>query len=237
MPPWAITREKDDALRVTGELRAAGLEAFALPCIERVARPVTRWLATGHRVAFVTSAGAVEAVSSALRTMPFDDLAAISPATSAALRAIGLEPTIECEHGAVELATETVQRVRERGVRSAAIWYPTSDASGQRREHHEALARLQALGTVSVVVAYETRAPSSLTAEVNALPESYGVVFTSPSTVEHFLAARPPRRPHRVVCWGASTLAVAVRHFPDAIELNRLQPLSESLAALETPHV
>ena len=40
MPPWAITREKDDALRVTGELRAAGLEA----------------------------------VSSTVRKMPFDDL-------------------------------------------------------------------------------------------------------------------------------------------------------------------
>jgi uroporphyrinogen-III synthase len=235
--PWAITRASVDANRVAAELRSAGLDAFALPCIERHARPIEPWTATGFRVGFFTSVGAVDMVASALEKLPFELIAAITPATKEALVRQGRTVGVEAAGGALELAEATVHSLNTFNKGPIAFWYPTSDLGERRDEQEQAIRCLEQIGVVTRVVAYETRAPSSLHDAVKALPREYGVVFTSPSTVEHFVAARPPIAPLRVACWGASTLAAARPFFSAALELERGRPLSESLAALEPRHV
>jgi uroporphyrinogen-III synthase len=235
--PWAITRARADALRVVRELSAAGLEAFALPCIERRPRPIEPWAPGGVQVGFFTSAGAADAVASSLPTIRFDLIGAVAPATRDALTALGHRVDLHVVGGALELARATARELDRRGVTAASFWYPTSDLGERREEQEQAVQALERVGPVARVVAYETRAPDTLPAEVEAIRSEYGVVFTSPSTVEHFLAAAPSRVPARVACWGSSTLVAARRHFPTAFELDRARPLSESLAALEPSHV
>jgi uroporphyrinogen-III synthase len=235
--PWAITRASVDAIRVAAELRSAGLDAFALPCIERRPRAIEPWSAKGFRVGFFTSVGAVDMVASALEKLQFELIAAIAPATKEALVRQGRPVGVEAAGGALELAEATATWLNTFNERPVAVWYPTSDLGERRDEQEQAVRCLEQVGVVSRVVAYETRAPQLLHEAVKALPPEYGVVFTSPSTVEHFVAARPQVTPLRVACWGASTLAAARPFFPAALELDRGLPLSESLAALEPRHV
>ena len=237
MLPWAITRARADAVRVVRELCAAGLDAFPLPCIERRARPFGPWAPSAFKVGFFTSGGAVDAIAPVLTTISFDLIAAIAPATRDTLTALGRRVDVQGPGGALELARSTTSELRRRGVTTGAFWYPTSDVGQRRDEQEQAVRELEAYGEVTRVVAYETCAPETLAAEVRALPTVYGIVFTSPSTVEHFVAATPAAAPTRVACWGTSTLSAARPRFPGAFELDRARPLSESLAALEPSHV
>ncbi|MDX2013725.1 MAG: uroporphyrinogen-III synthase [Myxococcaceae bacterium] len=237
MLPWAITRARADAIRVAGELRAEGLEAFPLPCIERRARPIAPWAPRGFKVGFFTSAGAVDAVALSLETISFDLIVALAPATRDALTALGRRVDLHVSGGALDLARATTLELGRRQVTAAAFWYPTSDLGERRDEQEQAVRELEGNGEVCRVVAYETRAPDTLADDVRTLPSAYGIVFTSPSTIDHFVAANAPRTPARVACWGTSTLTAARSHFPGAFELDRGRPLSESLAALEPSHV
>lgn len=234
--PWAITRADVDARRVVNELRAAGVHAFALPCIEPVLRPVPRWSPEGHRVVVLTSTGAVEAVRLALASAAPHDLAAIAPTTSQALRELGFRPTVEGFSGVVPLAEAIEQHLRRRRVTDAVFWYPSSDAGTQSAEQHEAVRRLELLGPVTRPIVYEMRAPATLEADIAALPPRYGVFFASPSAVSHFVAARPVP-PERVVCWGESTLHAARAAFPQAVQADRARPLTEAFTTEESRHV
>lgn len=236
MTPWAITRAADDATVQCEALWKAGLTAFALPCVERVLRPVHEWRPDGDGVVFLTSATAVSAVRQTLSGFP-GALAALSPHTSAALRASGLVPTIEAEGGAVSLAHAVAAHVKQLALRAPVFWYPTSDAGARADEQAAAVALLEALGPVARQVVYETRAPRGLAEAVARLPQRFHLFFASPSAVEHFVAARAPVAPDRVACWGHSTLLAARAHFPTAVEVARHRPLAESLSEQEQHHV
>ncbi len=234
--PWAITRADADARRVVEELRSSGVAAFPLPCIERVLRPVPRWRPEGHRVVLLTSTGAVEAVHGALPTTEPNDLAAIAPTTSQALRELGFSPTVEGFSGVVQLAQAVEERLHRRGIIDAVFWYPSSDAGVTSAEQQEAVRRLEVLGPVTRPVVYEMRAPTTLEADVSRLPPHYGVFFASPSAVSNFFAAHPTP-PARVVCWGESTLNTARSVFPDAEQADRSRPLTEAFTSQESRHV
>lgn len=234
--PWAITRSDADARRVVEELRGAGVEAFALPCIERVLRPFPRWRPEGHRVVLLTSTGAVEAVHRVLASAEPHELAAIAPTTSQALRELGYRPTVEGFSGVVQLAQAVEERLHRRGINDAVFWYPSSDAGVTSAEQQEAVKRLEVLGPVTRPIVYEMRAPATLEAEVARLPPHYGVFFASPSAVSNFFAAHPTP-PARVVCWGESTLHAARAAFPDAEQADRSRPLFEAFTPEEPRHV
>lgn len=234
--PWAITRAVADARRLVEQLRASGVDAFPLPCIERLLRPVPRWHPEGHRVVLLTSSGAVEAVTSVLSSTEPNDLAAIAPTTSQALRELGFRPTVEGFSGVVPLAQAVEAHLRRRAINDAVFWYPSSDAGAASAEQHEAVRRLELLGPVTRPIVYEMRAPPSLEAEVARLPARYGVFFASPSAVANFFAAHPPP-PERVVCWGESTLHAARDVFPQAEQADRARPLTEAFTSEESRHV
>lgn len=235
MLPWAITRAEPDARRVCDELRAAGVEAVALPCIERVPCPVPPWRPSAHRVVVLTSAATVDALGSALEATEPHEVAALSPATSAAVARRGVRVTVESPGGALALAEAVAERLERRGVVDPAFWYPTSDAGLERDEQLEAVARLELLGPVTRPVAYVTRAPPGLDAAVARLPVPFGAFFASPSAVAHFVGAGAPL-PARVVCWGESTLRAAQPHFPDAVLADRTRPLAQTLTSKELHH-
>lgn len=234
--PWVITRAADDAAAQCEVLREAGLPAFALPCVERVLRPVHAWRPEGYGVVFLTSAAAVSAVRATLSDFP-GALAALAPHTAAALRASGLSPTIEAEGGAVHLAQTVAAHVKQLAVRAPVFWYPTSDAGARADEQTAAVALLEALGPVTRQVVYETRAPQGLAEAVGRLPQRFHLFFASPSAVEHFVAAKSPRAPERVACWGHSTFVAARAHFPDVVEVDRHRALAASLSEQEQHHV
>jgi uroporphyrinogen-III synthase len=231
--PWAITRAADDAAAQCETLRAAGVPAFPLPCVELTLRPVPEWKPTGTPVVLLTSKTALLAVRPALTGFP-GLLAALSPQTSEAASASGLTVHVEAEGGAVSLARAVVAHLQHAHVSTPAFWYPTSDVGLQSDEQTEAVALLEALGPVTRPAVYETRAPSTL--RTATPPERFHAFFASPSAVEHFLSARLPA-PQRVACWGHSTYVAARPHFPQAVEVSRHRPLAESLVEQEQPHV
>lgn len=234
--PWVITRAADEAASQCEALREAGMAAVALPCVERVLRPVHAWRPDGYRVVLLTSAAAVHAVRSTLSGFP-GVLAALAPHTSAVLRASGLSATIEASGGAVALAHAVAAHVKQLAVRAPVFWYPSSDAGQRAEEQTAAVALLEALGPVTRQVVYETRAPRGLAEAVGQLPERFQLFFASPSAVEHFFAVRPRSAPERVACWGHSTWLAARVHCPTAFEVDRARPLTESLSKQEQHHV
>jgi uroporphyrinogen-III synthase len=234
--PWAITRARDEAERVVTELRAQELSAFPLPCIERVALPVEPFTVAGHRVVLFTSVGAVEAAVGALAASQPIEVAALAPVTSAALGRQHIIPTIEASGGVVALAQAVCESLQQRRISQPRFWYPTSDVGLAGADQSEAVRLLEGLGPVTRTVAYQTRAPESLPADLLALPPVYGVFFASPSAVTNFYAAGPRLTPRRVVCWGASTLREASRYDATAVVAPRDRPLADTLKALENPH-
>ncbi len=234
--PWAITRARDEAGRVVTELLAHGLSAFALPCIERIALPVEPFTGPGHRVVLFTSIGAVEAAGAALtRSQPIE-VAALAPITAAALGRLHVQPAIEASGGVVALAQAVCESLQRRGVEQPCFWYPTSDVGLEGADQADAVRLLERLGPVTRTVAYQTRAPASLPADLLALPAGYGVFFASPSAVTNFYAAGPGLPPRRVVCWGTSTLREASRYDATAVVAPRDRPLADTLKALENAH-
>lgn len=228
MLPWVITRAEPDAGRVCEELRRAGLEAFALPCIERVPCEVPAWRPDGHRVVLLTSVPTVEIVGPRLWLSAPDELAVLAPASSAALSALGYRATIEASGGVLELVARIEGRLRQRAIGDPVFWWPTSDAGLSTDEQRVAVARLEALGPVTRTAVYETRRPERLDHRLAQLARPFGVVFASPSAVENFFATNAPE-PEAVVCWGHSTFTAARRFFERAIEHDRSHPLAVTL--------
>jgi len=204
-PTWLVTREADDARADRAALEACGAAVREVPCVE------TRWLpwpwasATSGLV-FFTSRRAVEAWARGGRA-PLGDVVSVSPTTSAALRELGVAPSLAVEGGVVALAQQVVARWDERGRPPTEVRYPTSNAGLRAVEQQKALELLAPLGPIDRRVAYEVTAPEGLDrALADATCAPWSVTFASPSAVSHFLAAHtPPRAPRQVVCLGRST--------------------------------
>lgn len=187
---WIITKSQPHADSVVIQLRRAGLAAEALPCIEHQWRdwPELRRIgATGNALLFVTS----RAAAARLEAPPGVAVAAIAPATSAALEARGIRVTLTARGGARDLA----QAVHESPAvpDGTEVFYPTSDAALRQPEHQAAVATLAKRLRVHVQAVYSTGAPENLrqalatvVAEADGSP---GYCFWSPSAIENFAAA------------------------------------------------
>lgn len=191
---WVITRAQPDADADASALRAAGFEAVAVPCIERVALPWPAWPPTGRpRVVFVTSPFAGRQL---VQAWPLDaTVAALAPITSAKLREAGVPVAIEAEGGVVALA-----RALEARGGPVDVLYPTSDVGLQQEEQAEALKILSTFAQVTRAAVYATRRPDGL-----QLPKGARYVFMSPSAVENALAGGDLSA-EAVACIGQSTV-------------------------------
>lgn len=240
MLTWAITRAARESNALVEQLKTEGLSALSLPCIERSARPVPAWHPPGHRVIVLTSVAAVESISHELAASAPADLAALSPHTCDALSRFDLKATIESGEGVVGLAQAIVRSLDARGVRAASFWYPTSSAGLDAPEQAEAISTLSGYGPVTRVTAYEVCAPSGLIDQLRTLPREAGVLFSSPSAVNHFISAHrqlgltPSVR--LAACWGDSTRRAAQAHFLHTHLLHRARPLADALRELERSH-
>ena len=211
-----VTRPREQAEPFAERLRALGADAIAAPTIELEGPDTDGPLddaiaeaATGRFVWVVfTSASGVRAWaarSSALGAeAPRTRVAAIGDSTSAALRAIGLEPELIPEAFTTEALGEAFPNGKGR------VLLARADLATDALE--------QVLGSkgwdVVRVDAYRVRPATAVTEEARRAIERHAVdavTFTSPSTVEGYLsvalaATRPP-----AVCIGPVTAAAAAR--------------------------
>ena len=207
-----VLRAPEQAAGLAERLRAAGFEPVLYPTI-RIAPPETwdaldaalRRLAAGaYDWLVLTSANGVRFVWERLAalglTLPEGvKVAVIGPATAAALRARGVEPALVPEEFVAEGLADALGEVR--GQR-----FLLARADRARPTLRE---ELRARGAqVDEVVAYRT-----VIAPPDAPPPEVDIVaFTSPSTVQGFVAAlrgRPLPERTRVVCIGPITARAA----------------------------
>lgn len=197
-----VTRAEHQADGLVRELRAAGAEVALLPLLALAPpadpAPASRAasdLARFDWIAF-TSANAVEAfLSLAAGPLPLPlRMAAVGPATAAALRAFGVEPDLQAERSDAEgLALALTPRLAG----GSRVLLP------QAADARPLLADLlRAEGVeVTAVVAYDKRLPEGAAAEARALfaerPLGW-VTFTSPRIARAFAdlfgAGWPARR-------------------------------------------
>lgn len=233
---WIVTRAAEDCGPIVNALRAAGVPCEAVPCLERSPADWAPWpVATPGtlNVCLVTSQATAALLAGAHRPPSHVQLAAVAPQTSQALRAQGLVPVVEAT-GGVEALTEALTRWAQG--RALTVHYPTSDAGLEAPEQLAALAQLERLGPVTRFAAYTTTAPMGLTSALQALGPGCGVIFFSPSAVEHFVSASPPV-PSVVLCHGESTLRAwrerRAPQWPEAVLRDRTQPIEAAVLALE----
>jgi uroporphyrinogen-III synthase len=202
MPPRpmvVVTREEGPEASLSGWLEAGGLEVFALPTISigppADGRPLDRALGelAGYDWLVFTSAHAVEALCRRpawprvwAAADPRPRLAAVGPATAAALVGNGLQADLEpAEGGAGALAAALLAAA---GTRPLRVLWPRSDLA--RPELREALTA----GGAHVVdpVAYRTgSAPPAPVAEFSRLLDEgriAAVCFLSPSSATNLAA-------------------------------------------------
>ncbi len=203
MTRWLLTREDDAETRAW--LSARGVDCATLPCLE------TQWLDWPWRddcagaLLFFSSGRAVEAwqrsgVCRAARS------AALSPATSEALEAHGVTPTLAATGGVVVLARALEAQWSRLTPPPSCIRYPTSHLGLVSPEQVEALAVLTSLARVERAAVYDVVAPAGLAERVTSLTQhAWAAVFSSPSAVQHFFSARAASAPQHVVCFGQST--------------------------------
>ncbi len=207
-----ILRAPEQAAELAERLRAAGFEPVLYPTI-RIAPPerwddldaaLRRLSAGAYDWLVLTSANGVRHVWERLAaldlSLPSDlKIAVIGPATAAALRQRGVEPTLMPDAFVAEALADTLGDVR--GQR-----FLLARADRARPTLRETLLARGAM--VDEVVAYRT-----LIAPPDTPPPEVDIVaFTSPSTVEGFVAAlrgRPLSERTRVVCIGPITARAA----------------------------
>lgn len=203
-------------------LRAAGADVVAMPMIEIRPLPgatelVERLLGTAAWVV-VTSANSLDAFT-APPTVP---LAAVGTMTAQHAERRGFDVSLVAPDGtAASLAEAFGEIPRQSGrvllVQAAAALPGLADA-------------IRSKGwLVDEVAAYETIAAPRLDAKIGALTGASAIVFTSPSTVEHFVATYGlDFLPGAVVAIGPTTAdacrragmavaATAIRRTPDGI--------------------
>lgn len=196
---WTITRAAAEAEALAGELCAQGLEARALPCIER---EELGWPPVPEgALLFLTSTAVLPIPQQAARS-PVAALAKVAQA----LKLSGREVLVESSGGAVALAValaDAWQSVAP-GVRTR-IFYPHSDLAPEEPEHAEARRVLSLCGEVTAHAVYRVVAPARLAERLADLGPNAGLVFFSPSAVKNFLSARAAAAPVQVVAFGGST--------------------------------
>jgi uroporphyrinogen-III synthase len=200
-----ITRPEADATRLATRLRALGAVPVVAPAIRiEFTDPPELDRALAHVTAYhwmvFTSRSGVEAVFRRTASIAGPKVAAIGPATAAALRAHGVEPNLIPPEYVAEAILEAIGEVR--GLR-----FLLPRAAIAREALVEGLRRRGAV--VDEIAAYRTR-------EVDDRPAALGpvdaVTFTSSSTVRGFLAGGPVPAGAKVVCIGPVTAQTAREH-------------------------
>ncbi len=206
-----ITRPDPDASRLADRLRNLGAIPIIAPAIEieftdppELARALAR-ISDYDWVVF-TSKNGVEAafrLAEEIRRKERPRIAAIGPATAAALRRRGVEPDLIPERYVAEAVLEALGDVR-----GLKILLPRADIA--RRALVEGLREKGAL--VEEIAAYRTRSrkPGGATGpETESLNSADAITFTSSSTVRGFLESRPVPPGAKIVCIGPITAKTA----------------------------
>ncbi|MDP1826982.1 MAG: uroporphyrinogen-III synthase [Archangium sp.] len=235
---WLITREADDARSERDAFLSRGERAVIVPCVETKllewpwsegespspceagggqvggtpaleVSPSPQPSPRSRRERELTFFTSRRAVASWSKThAPLNEVAALSPATSTALEAEHITPTITAEGGVVSLAEAVLAWWTARGTPRTLIRYPTSDAGLRSPEQTEALNLLRRVGEVDRRVVYVVAPPPNLRAALEQSTQgAWAISFASPSAVQHFFAsgAAIARAPSRVACLGAAT--------------------------------
>jgi uroporphyrinogen-III synthase len=210
--PWLVTRALDDSTALVEALERAGLQAAALPCVER--RPVewepdlAAW--AGRKTLFMVTSpyGARRLIDHWPKLAGHGTVAALAPTTVRVLEAARIPVAISGAGGAEGLARAVAEQQENAG---AVIVWLTSAAGLTEPEQELAAGRLRVVGELHRIVAYETRSPEDLEARLEEWRgKRASAVFFSPSACRSFLAARgvTARGPvlERIACIGQSTL-------------------------------
>lgn len=207
---WVVTRPLAEAKALVRALKAEGAKAKALPCIEREKLSFPKWPSAdrGLPFLFVTSPFAAECVP--WRKMRGVLVAALMPKSVEVVEAKGGVCAVTAKGGAVALAEAVAEHARIERSSRLDVLYPTSDLGGSEPEQQKARKVLATVGQVTAPVVYRTVAPPRLAEQVRKLGERpVGLVFSSPSAVRNFQAARSRARVRPlvrgVVCLGKST--------------------------------
>ena len=241
---WIVTREGSDAEQSAQALRARGLRARCLPCIEREALPWPPALAPRRDAAgtliMCTSPFAARLVIArwpALREAAGDtplSCAATAPATARVLDEAGVPVTVRAHGGVVALAGAVASAVR--GGPRPLVLYPTSDVGEQSAEHATALAELPGFADVCRAIAYATRAAPELERALGDLEPDAAMLVFSPSAVDALSAAATragAALPRTVVCVGDSTARAYERATKrHAVQVPRGAELADFLSSL-----
>lgn len=236
--PWIITRPADEADRDVAVLRAHGLDATAIPLLERAMLP---WTAERPDLVLLSSASVIPAVLDHwARWSPQPRVAAMLPETAARARQSGLPVDVAAPGGAVALA-EAVLDAWARLGRPARALYPTSQAGLDSPEQARAIARLETCLLVDRVAVLELRTPIDLDDRVGRAPAGARWVIASPSAARVLFQTHEVPRPSMLLCHGASTCDVALSMLPPGwpsplratagtvveavLEIERLDPL------------
>jgi len=213
-----VTRTREQAEGLVDRLHAAGASVVVVPLIATVpiaepeaivkvaatiaAAPAPRWVAftSATAVRLVIGAAGAPALSST-------HVAAVGPATTAALVAAGAPPDLMAtDHEAVGLAAALL----ERGMDGASVWIPV--AAGARGDLADLLKSAGAKVTVQHI--YESVMPESAPERVRAALAGGvdAITLTSGSTARNLTAAAGvggvPAEV-RIVCIGEQTAAEA----------------------------
>lgn len=206
---WLLTRAADDAAEDVAALRAHGVAAVSLPCVEFSALPWPTWPAHPGTPLFVlTSRRAAQALLESGEDLSQVRLAATAPATAALLQRARLPVLVTAAGGAEGLARAVVARWEAAGRPAWHCHYPTSDAGAHAAEQAAALALLERVGPVERRAVYRTQPTPNLAQALGRHTQgAWCPTFHSPSAVSAFVAAVPhgARAPEHVVCFGAST--------------------------------
>ena len=207
-----ITRPAGRGQHLVAELSGLGLESVEVPLVEiRLiddVEPLRSALATVPPPSLVvlSSASAVPALLAVIGSAPGIAVAAVGPATKAALESEGIPVTVEGDgSGGVALAG-IIGPPLAPGDRAVLL-----AAAGGR---HELAESLVAFGwKVEPIVAYETVARPPTLSEVEALGACDVVCYASPSAVTAFEALRDstgaPLHRHPAAVIGATTAGAA----------------------------
>jgi uroporphyrinogen-III synthase len=205
-PVWVMTRAQPEADEDVAALRAVGVAAISVPCIEQVALPWPEWRPEGPRVILVSSPFGAQQLTRVWPRLPEPKpaVAAMAPTTAARLEQAGIPVEIRAEGGIVALARAVQRWHLNRGGGLLAVLYATSDVGARQPEQEEALGMMRAFAKVDRVAVYSTRAPHGLEERLKALKPPVSLAFMSPSAVEHALP-HLALVPSAVACIGQST--------------------------------
>jgi uroporphyrinogen-III synthase len=239
-----VTRARDQAARLVGELERRGATCLRAPAIELVRAPrggldraVGELAAGGFAWVLFTSMAGVKALMGNLARRGLDsrsiraEVAAVGDGTARALRDEGVEPALV----PATFTTHALSRALPRG--SGRVLLPRADIATGELE-----AAVAAKGWTPVRVdAYRTRLSARLpAAAARALRAGrvHAITFTSASTVEGFvrMLGSPPRLPEprpRVVCIGPVTARAARDRGLEVAGVARPHTIEGLVAAVE----